>query len=172
MAITAGSDGLASDFISTSSGAADVGKVAKLDASGQIDDSFIKHPNRKQEIVIPLLNDLAGADSTSGSYGDVAQAIYDWTAGNWDTGITWYFEAYGTDGSASPSRCNVQLYNSTDAAEITNLTVGQTAGTFLRSSALTMPSSGTKRLIVRFRNSVSSSTVTVNMARLVGVMPA
>src|SRR4051812_2090806 len=41
MAITAGSNALASDFISTSSGAGDTGKVPKLNASGKLDSSFL-----------------------------------------------------------------------------------------------------------------------------------
>lgn len=39
--ISAGQDILASDFVSTSAGAGDSGKVAKLDATGKIDKSFI-----------------------------------------------------------------------------------------------------------------------------------
>lgn len=42
MSITAGSDILASDFISTSAGAGDSGKVPKLNSSGKIDSSFLK----------------------------------------------------------------------------------------------------------------------------------
>lgn len=42
MAITAGQDILASDFISTSAGAVDTGKVAKLDSAGKIDITFHK----------------------------------------------------------------------------------------------------------------------------------
>lgn len=41
MAITAGSDILASDFISSSAGAGDVGKSIKLNAAGQIDSTFL-----------------------------------------------------------------------------------------------------------------------------------
>lgn len=41
MAITAGQDILASDFVSAASGAADSGKVAKLDANGKIIDGFL-----------------------------------------------------------------------------------------------------------------------------------
>lgn len=41
MTISAGSDALASDFVSTSSGASDSGKVAKLDANGKIPVAFL-----------------------------------------------------------------------------------------------------------------------------------
>ena len=40
MAINAGSNALASDFITTSAGAGDVGKAPKLNASGRLDSSF------------------------------------------------------------------------------------------------------------------------------------
>lgn len=40
MAITAGNDILASDFITTSSGSSDVGKAPKLNAAGKLDNSF------------------------------------------------------------------------------------------------------------------------------------
>jgi hypothetical protein len=40
MAITAGSNANASDFVSTSAGAGDSGKVAKLNASGKFDKTF------------------------------------------------------------------------------------------------------------------------------------
>ena len=173
MAITAGSDAVASDFITTSAGAGDVGKVPELDAAGQLDNTFIKNPNRKQEIIIDLVAESVGVSTTSGSYvGAGNQAFYYFTAANWDTGMTWYFEVFGGDGSANPSRCQIQLHNDTDTAEITNLVVGQVAGTYLRSSALTMPSSSTKKLSARFRNNTSGSTVTVFLARLIGVMPA
>lgn len=43
MTISAGSDILASDFISTSAGAADSGKAAKLNSDGKFDSSFINH---------------------------------------------------------------------------------------------------------------------------------
>lgn len=43
MSITAGNDILASDFISASAGAGDSGKVAKLNASGVFDNTFIKN---------------------------------------------------------------------------------------------------------------------------------
>ena len=42
MSFTAGTTALASDFVSTSAGAGDSGKVAKLNASGKIDTSFLK----------------------------------------------------------------------------------------------------------------------------------
>lgn len=42
MSITAGQDALASDFISTSAGTADSGKVPKLDANGKLDVTFGK----------------------------------------------------------------------------------------------------------------------------------
>jgi len=42
MAITAGSDILASDFISTSAGAGDSGKAPKLNGSGKLDRTFIQ----------------------------------------------------------------------------------------------------------------------------------
>ena len=42
MSITAGQDILASDFVSTSAGAGDSGKVAKLDSTGKIDTTFHK----------------------------------------------------------------------------------------------------------------------------------
>jgi len=43
MAITAGQDILASDFISSSAGAADAGKAPKLNSVGRLDQSFIMH---------------------------------------------------------------------------------------------------------------------------------
>ena len=49
MAITAGQEGRASDFINISAGAGDEGKVPKLNAEGILDGSFIKN---KIEIVI------------------------------------------------------------------------------------------------------------------------
>lgn len=42
MAIIAGQNGLASDFVATPSGAADSGKVAKLDATGRIPTGFLR----------------------------------------------------------------------------------------------------------------------------------
>ena len=47
MAITAGSDILASDFINTSAGAGDSGKAPKLDSAGKLDESFEKAPMAK-----------------------------------------------------------------------------------------------------------------------------
>ncbi len=44
MAITAGSDILAADFIDTSAGAGDSGKAVKVDGNGKIDHSFQKAP--------------------------------------------------------------------------------------------------------------------------------
>ena len=41
MSIAAGSDALASDFISTSAGAGDSGKGVKLNASGKLDKTFL-----------------------------------------------------------------------------------------------------------------------------------
>lgn len=42
MSITAGQTALASDFVSTSGGSGDVGKVPKLNGNGKIDSSFLK----------------------------------------------------------------------------------------------------------------------------------
>jgi hypothetical protein len=42
MTISAGSDIVAADFVSTSAGAGDSGKVPKLNASGQLDLSFLR----------------------------------------------------------------------------------------------------------------------------------
>lgn len=41
MAITAGQDAVAADFVSTSAGAGDSGKVPKLNSAGQLDNSFL-----------------------------------------------------------------------------------------------------------------------------------
>lgn len=57
MTITSGSDALASDFISTSSGSGDSGKVPKLDANGQLDLTFTK------EIAVRLYGD--GSDGSA-----------------------------------------------------------------------------------------------------------
>ena len=43
MAITAGQEGRASDFINISAGVGDAGKVPKLNASGRLDTSFIRN---------------------------------------------------------------------------------------------------------------------------------
>jgi hypothetical protein len=47
MSITLGQNASPDDFISTSAGAADVGKVPKLNAAGQLDQSFLKKPIRR-----------------------------------------------------------------------------------------------------------------------------
>lgn len=52
MAINAGSDILATDFVSTSSGASDEGKVAKLNADGQIPAGFLTAPLNVQEFPV------------------------------------------------------------------------------------------------------------------------
>lgn len=51
MSIAAGATASAGDFVSSSSGASDSGKVAKLNASGQIPDGFIARPVNVQEFI-------------------------------------------------------------------------------------------------------------------------
>lgn len=59
MTIAANSTALAADFVSTSAGAGDSGKVPKLNASGQLDDSFFNK-------VVPIIRTY----STTGRVGD------------------------------------------------------------------------------------------------------
>lgn len=75
MAISTGSDIVASDFVSTSSGAADSGKVAKLNASGKIPNDFIEYNSDVQEF------STAGANTwTKPSMGTLA-LVELWAAG-------------------------------------------------------------------------------------------
>jgi len=56
MAIAAGSDILASDFIDTSAGAGDAGKGVKVDSAGKIDESFQKAPITKKMVAGETIN--------------------------------------------------------------------------------------------------------------------
>lgn len=71
MSIIAGNTILASDFISTSAGAGDSGRVPKLNASGKIDPSFLNLPFIAQDIGIDNQNrtyrELQTASSNDGS---------------------------------------------------------------------------------------------------------
>lgn len=96
MAIVAGSDIVASDFISTSAGAGDSGKVPKLNSAGKIDTSFTviqptiqiftssgtwTKPAGCKKIVVEILGGGRGADSgTGGEAADYCKKVIDVSA--------------------------------------------------------------------------------------------
>ena len=92
MAITAGSDILASDFISTSAGAGSSGKVPKLNASGKIDGSFMTDP------ILRVL-------TTSTSYGDYTSSFTITLTG----GTTYRYTWNGTGTNPSISLANFPI---------------------------------------------------------------
>ncbi len=66
MTIVAGNTALASDFVSTSAGAGDSGKVPKLGATGKIDESFIPVPYVKTSVFSSglITRSASGANAT------------------------------------------------------------------------------------------------------------
>lgn len=70
MTIQAGQDGVASDFISTSSGAGDSGKVAKLNARGKIDNSFLEYA------IEAFFGDGSDGSATISSNTDLTRDMY------------------------------------------------------------------------------------------------
>ena len=72
MAITAGSDILASDFVSTAAGAGDSGKVPKLDAFGKILDAF----TYKQYVTQTANGDIAANDAVYPTAANTVKSLY------------------------------------------------------------------------------------------------
>jgi hypothetical protein len=100
MPIIPGQDGVADDFITTSSGATDEGKVPKLNASGELDESFFTATNIKT---------LKAGETINGA--TLPVAVYQSTSDN---------EVYACDGndSAKIEFIGFAISNSTDGNNI------------------------------------------------------
>ena len=114
MSITAGEDILASDFINVSVGAGDSGKAPKLNASGELDRSFLT-----ESLKGAMIDDLvAGEAITAGealivgdNSGDVAQITQDNNGTQYNhagTGI-WALQSFTTVASGTIITA-IQLY--------------------------------------------------------------
>jgi hypothetical protein len=114
MAITAGSDGLAADFITTSGGAGDSGRVPKLDANGKLDNSFLANAFTTSEAV-------TAGDAVC--IGDGTAHSYTTTGTGSVTGITntqWLSQSFATKTTAvSIQQVNLTLNKASGSASHT-----------------------------------------------------
>jgi len=126
--------------------------------------------SKKAEIYLPMLHlspsALLAASSTS--YAAVTGSEITFTAGNWSSDVTFYFESLFYVAGAYTG--TAQLWNDTDSASISEITTTSTSasGDLVRSTALTMPA-GTKTLKLRYKLSMAGN-VNAFFARIIAVM--
>jgi hypothetical protein len=138
MAITAGTDILASDFINTSAGAGDSGKAPKLNSSGKLDKSF---PSRfgvkaiqtgtqgfSDGLVLQFAGESWDDDTMHDNVTNNTRITFK-TAGTWLVGVS----ITGTGGSSNSANMVIRLNGTTVIAggavtdTITTSKVGGTA---------------------------------------------
>jgi hypothetical protein len=145
MAITTGQNANASDFVGTSSGAADSGKVAKLNANGKIPEAFVSPVSIATGAGAPVslsITTLAGQRVVC-----FAKGVYDpgGTAGYTDivllqyNGVTKDSNAIAGTGSAGTVKANqpfALMYTETPGAGTHDITVTATTPAALASVSI------------------------------------